>query len=219
MENSRSHPEKSLSLMSRSGRHPSWCPRATGLVSPCAERITHIRGRAAGVSQTSRTNSKVVGRSSTTISATGRRRFSRAKQPCTLVPTALRVFFCRSFPHGRDGAKRGSRVGCREEDPSSLTLVTRHSLPKLVLGAVPAVSRNVEHDAVWVAELVLGTGRGDAGRPRVALTALGLNPLLRCVDIVHPDAEVVHSDEVLAPLIAGVRVGLELKQRHVHHSV
>src|SRR5262245_59415776 len=78
-------------------------------------------------------------------------------------------------------------------------------------GAVPAVSRNVEHDAVWIAELVLGTGRGDAGRPRVVLTALGLNPLLRGVDVVHPDAEVVHADEVLAPFIAGVRIGLELK--------
>src|SRR5262245_17079042 len=163
-------------------------------------------------------SSKVVDRSCMMIRATGRRRFSRAKRPCTLVPTALRIFFSRSFPEERDEAKRGSRVGCRGEDPSS-----RHSsldtLPKLVLGAVPAVSRNVEHDAVWVAELVLGTGRGDAGRQRVVLTALGLNPLLRCVDIVHPDAEVVHADEVLTPLIAGVRVGLELEQRDVHHSV
>src|SRR5215468_3487192 len=86
-------------------------------------------------------------------------------------------------------------------------------------GAVPAVSRNVEHDAVWIAELVLCTGRGDAGWPRMIFTALGLNPLLRCVDVIHPDAEVVHADEVLAPLIAGVRVGLELKQRDVHHTV
>src|SRR5262245_4840972 len=86
-------------------------------------------------------------------------------------------------------------------------------------GAVPAVSRNVEHDAVWIAELVLGTGRSDAGWPRMVFTALSLNPLLRCVDIVYPDAEVVHADEVLAPFIAGVRVGLELQQRHGHHSV
>src|SRR5262245_53078811 len=141
-------------------------------------------------------SSKVVDRSCMMIRATGRRRFSRAKRPCTLVPTALHIFSSRSFPHERDGAKRHSSLDTRS---------------KLVLGAVPAMSRNVEHDAVWVAELVLGTGWGDAGRPRMVLTALGLNPLRRCVDVVHPDAEVVNADEVLAPLIAGGRVGLELK--------
>src|SRR5262245_25082126 len=78
-------------------------------------------------------------------------------------------------------------------------------------GAVPAVSRNVEYDAVWVAELVLGTGRSDAGWPRMVFTSLTLNPLLLVVYVVHPDTEVLHADEVLAPFIAGVRVGLELK--------
>ncbi len=51
---------------------------------------------------------------------------------------------------------------------------------------------------------MFGIGRHVAGRPRVVLAAMRLDRLPNCVDVVHLDAEMMHADEVLAALVAGV---------------
>jgi len=66
------------------------------------------------------------------------------------------------------------------------------------------VGRDIEYNAVGVAELMFGIGRHVAGRPRVVLAAMGFDRLLHPIDVVHPDAEMMHADEVLAALVAGV---------------
>ena len=72
------------------------------------------------------------------------------------------------------------------------------------------MSRDVEYDAVWIAELVLGIGGTVAGRPGVVLAAMRLDRLLHRIDVLYPDAEVVQADEVLAALVGGILFGLEL---------
>jgi len=66
------------------------------------------------------------------------------------------------------------------------------------------VGRDIEYDAAGVAELVFGIGGSVAGRRRMALAAMRLDRLLHRIDVVHPDAEMMHADEVLAALVAGV---------------
>ena len=65
------------------------------------------------------------------------------------------------------------RGGCKKipEPPDPFFPFSRPSAP----GAVPAVGRDVEDDAVWVAELVLGIGGSVAGRPGVVLAAMRLD--------------------------------------------
>jgi hypothetical protein len=75
--------------------------------------------------------------------------------------------------------------------------------------------RDVENDAVRVAELILGIGGGVTGRPLMELAAVRFDLLSHCIDVVHPDAKMVQADEILATLIAGILLGLELKQRDV----
>jgi len=57
--------------------------------------------------------------------------------------------------------------------------------------AVPAVGRNVEHDAIRIAELVLGIFRHMRGRAQMTLAAVHFNRLLHRIDVVDPDAEMV----------------------------
>ena len=61
--------------------------------------------------------------------------------------------------------------------------------PRSALGAVPAVGRDIEYDAVGVAELMFGIGRRVAGRSRVVLAAMRFDRLLHRIDVVHSNAE------------------------------
>jgi hypothetical protein len=64
-------------------------------------------------------------------------------------------------------------------------------------------------------ELILSIGRGVTGWPLVVFAAMRFDALSYCIDAVHPDAKMVQADEILATLIAGILLGLELKQRDV----
>ena len=79
--------------------------------------------------------------------------------------------------------------------------------------------RDVEDDAIGIAELVLGI-LGDVRRGAgMILAAVGFNRLLHRIYIIHPNAEVMQADKVLAALVAGVLLSLKLQQSNVHHPV
>src|SRR5262245_42341665 len=193
MRSSRCDLGKSSSLTSKSGQPPSSCRLATASASLCAERITSMRERAADVSRTSKMSLKAAGPSCTTTHATGHPRSSEVKRRCTSVPSECRTFSSRSFPHEPDAANEGRGSGVEGKIPRPLDthLSTLFDSFWLIFGAVPAVGRDVKHDAVGVAELVLGIDRGMAAGSRMVRAAVRLDRLLHRLDIFHPDAEVM----------------------------
>jgi hypothetical protein len=60
-----------------------------------------------------------------------------------------------------------------------------------LLRSIPAMSRNIENDVIWIAKLVLSIlwhmRRGTGMRP----AAMRFDGLLHRIDVVDPDAEVV----------------------------
>src|SRR5579862_981202 len=92
--------------------------------------------------------------------------------------------------------------------------------PALFLRADPALVRDVEDDAVGVAELLLVIERVLVlGQVEEELAAGGLDVLPRLVEVVDDEAEMMGADIVLAALLAGGVVGLVVQQRQVDRAV
>src|SRR5581483_10889139 len=83
----------------------------------------------------------------------------------------------------------------------------------------PALVRDVEDDAVRVAELALEVHPAAALQLAVELAAVRADALAERLQVVDDEAHVVDADEILAALVARGVVGMELEEREVDDAV
>src|SRR3954469_15453362 len=89
----------------------------------------------------------------------------------------------------------------------------------LSLRPIPTVGGDIEHNAVGIPKLVFGIRRGSSAWAGMKFSTVGFDFLLRPVDVVDPETEVMQPDEILAALIARIILVAKLKQSQVHHPV
>ena len=79
--------------------------------------------------------------------------------------------------------------------------------------------RNVEHDAIGVAELALEIHPATAFQFAMKVSAIGLDPSAARLQVIDNKSHVVQADEVLATLIASGIFGMEFEQCEIYRAV
>src|SRR5205085_12299276 len=125
-------------------------------------------------------------------------------------PLALAHCGARAAPdgHAQSGRRPPHRRRCRRRSPRSS-----------FLDSDPALVRDVEDDAVRVAELALEVDAAAALQLAVKAPAVALGLFGVLLEVVDDEADVMQAVEILAALIARRVVGVELEQRQIDDAV